>query len=237
MQKKKFFFGGEPKQEKNPYPIPTQAQSQLGCSKKQARITAHNLGKRASKIILLPISCKKTLSNIQSMISVQEEQIFCPCTNTATCEIFSWHVFNQTSWGSWHSTGKKTYPGPPIPQKILVTCKNLLLTSAGRSCLVHSAPRIWQVQELPSYHWFPVANQEVSDHRFGFNVLSCNRNQSKSHTPRPHSAKLSMSTCVKSWADPQSFGNLFSRKPHSQTQVLIQQKPSFLYPCCHWFLP
>lgn len=97
--------------------------------------------------------------------------------------IFSWHVFNQPSWGSWHSAGKKTYPGPPIALRILDTGKNLLLIRAGRSCLVHSAPRTWQVQELPSYHWIPLANQVAFGHRFRFNVPSYKRNQSKSHTP------------------------------------------------------
>lgn len=46
---------------------------------------------------------------------------------------------------------------------------------------MHSAPRIWQVQEFPSCHWIPLANQAASDHRF--NAPSHKRNQSKSHTP------------------------------------------------------
>lgn len=152
-----------------------------------------------------------------------------PSTNKATCEIFSWHVFNQPSWGSWHSRGEKTHPGPPVAPEILVTCKNLLLTSAGRSRLAHSAPRVWQVQELPSYHWIPLANRVVSDHRV--NVLSQKRNQSKSHPTRPHATKLSVATHM-SWADPQSFGNPFPKKPHFQTKSSCSRN-HHLYLCCH----
>lgn len=92
--------------------------------------------------------------------------MFCPSTNMATREIFSWHVFTQPSWG----TRKKTHPGPPTAPKTFATCKNPLVGSAGRSCL--ASPRTRQLQELPSYHRISLASQVLSDHRFNIWVTN-----------------------------------------------------------------
>lgn len=79
-------------------------------------------------------------------------------------------------------------------------------------CSLHSAPRTGQVQELPSYHcpiglssglWSQIHIQHPESQK---------KPKQVPHT-RPQGSKLSASRCVKSWTDPQSFGNPFSKKP------------------------